>query len=165
MKPRWFSALSRGIPVVSSSSPPESHGVGSSSSVMWTQRISRSDAASFAAAVFRPSSDVRLSTVSTGPLASHPAGRLFENRPEHVDDLLELLGVRDQWRRQLDHRVAAVIGTADQPPAVQLPGEVAAEQRLRLLAVERLLGFLVLDQLDRQEVSVATHVADDRDVV
>ena len=36
--------VSSGIPVVSRSSPPESHGVGSSSSVMCTQRISRSPA-------------------------------------------------------------------------------------------------------------------------
>ena len=53
------------IPVVSSSSPPESHGVGSSSSEMWTQRISRSAApASPAAARARARRGVS-ATVST----------------------------------------------------------------------------------------------------
>ncbi len=44
MKARCLAALSSGMPVVSISSPPESHGVGSSSSEMWTQRTGASAA-------------------------------------------------------------------------------------------------------------------------
>ena len=84
---------------------------------------------------------------------------------EHVVDLFELLGVGDQRRRQLDHRVAAVVGAADQPALVELAGEEAAQQLLGLLVVEALLRLLVFDQLDRVEVAGAAHVADDRQVV
>ena len=54
------------IPVVSRSSPPESHGVGSSSSEMCTQRIGRS-APSAPAPSSRPQSPTRLPTVSISP--------------------------------------------------------------------------------------------------
>ena len=77
---------------------------------------------------------------------------------------LELLGVGDQRRRQLDHRIAAVVGAADQATLVELAGEEAAQQLLRLLVVEALLGVLVLDQLDRLKVAGAAHVTDDRQV-
>ncbi len=73
--------------------------------------------------------------------------------------------VGDQRRRQLDHRVAAVVSAADQPALVELAGEEAAQQPLRLLVVEALLGLLVLDQLDRVEVAGAAHVADDRQLI
>jgi hypothetical protein len=83
---------------------------------------------------------------------------------EDVVDLFELLGVGDQRWRQLDHRITAVVGAADQAAAVELAGEEAAQQVLGLLVVEALLGFLVLDQLDRVEVAGAAHVTDDRQV-
>src|SRR5205807_627309 len=76
-------------------------------------------------------------------------------------DLLELLGVRDERGRELDHGVAAVVGAADQATAVELAGEEAAQERLRLLRVERLLRVAVLDELDRLEVASPAHVADD----
>ena len=72
-------------------------------------------------------------------VAPHPARGLLEHRPQDRLDLLELLGVGDQRRRELDDRVAAVVGAADQAAAVELAGEEAAQQRLGLLVVEALL--------------------------
>ena len=152
------------MPVVSISSPPESHGVGSSSSEMWTQRTGDS-AACVPATRSRPSSSRRLWTVSIQAAYRRircPASASTSRRT--VVDFLELLGVRDQRRRELDDRVAAVVGAADQAAAVELAGEEAAQQLLGLLVVEALLGVLVLDQLDRLEVAGAAHVADDRQV-
>ena len=94
-----------------------------------------------------------------------PLPGLGEHGAQDVVDLFELLGVGDQRRRQLDDRVAAVVGAADQPALVELAGEEAAQQLLGLLVVEALLRLLVFDQLDRVEVAGAAHVADDRQVV
>ena len=41
---------------------------------------------------------------------------------------------------ELDDRVAAVVGAADQPPLEELAGEEAAQQPLGLLVVEALLA-------------------------
>ena len=71
----------------------------------------------------------------------------------------------DQRRRELDHRVAAVVGAAVEARLEQRLRQEAAQQPLRLVLVERLLGGLVLDQLDAEEVAVAADVADDRQVV
>src|SRR5436305_967978 len=60
----------------------------------------------------------------------HPMTRLFEHRAQDLLDLLELLGTRDQRRRELDHGVAAVIGPADEAAPVELTGEEAPQQRL-----------------------------------
>ncbi len=60
---------------------------------------------------------------------------------QDVVDLFELLGVGDQRRRQLDDRVAAVVGAADQAALVELAGEEAAQQVLRLIVVEALLAY------------------------
>ena len=68
---------------------------------------------------------------------------LRQHRPQHVVDLVELLGVADQRRRELDHGVAAIVGAADQPAAVELAGEEAAQQPLGLLVGEARLGLLV----------------------
>jgi hypothetical protein len=62
----------------------------------------------------------------------HAHGRLGEHRTQHSLDLLELLGAGDQRRRELDHRVATVVGAADQAAPEQLAGEEAAQQRLGL---------------------------------
>ena len=70
----------------------------------------------------------------------------------------------DQRRRELDDRVAAVVGAAVQPGLEQRLGQEPAQQPLALLVVERLLGGLVLDQLDAEEEALAAHVADDRQV-
>src|SRR4051794_40225217 len=137
---RCRSAFVSGIPVVSRSSPPESHGVGSSSSVMCTQRISRSAAVLPPAATLRPSSEVRLSTVSIsvlgrsprrtraspGAFGSHASSSLFEGGPKDVDDLLELLRIGDQRRGGLEHPDAAGGGAADQPPPGERPRGGAA---------------------------------------
>ena len=68
----------------------------------------------------------------------HPARRLFEDGAQHALDLLELLGPRDERRGELDDRVAAVVGAADQAALEQLGREEAAQQRLGLLVVEGL---------------------------
>ena len=62
---------------------------------------------------------------------------LGENVAENRDDLVELLLSGDERRRDLDDRVAAVVGTADQPALEELRREEAAQQRLALLVVER----------------------------
>src|SRR2546426_7440942 len=61
-----------------------------------------------------------------------PLPRLAEHGPQDRLHLLELLGVRDQRRGELDHRVAAVVGAADQAAPVQLARQEAAKQLLRL---------------------------------
>src|SRR5205807_5185797 len=93
-----------------------------------------------------------------------PLRRLGQGAAQDLLDLGELLAPCDQRRRELDHRVAAVVGAADQPAAVELPGQEAAQQPLRLVGCEPLLGALVLYELDRLEVARAADVADDRDV-
>ena len=50
------------------------------------------------------------------------------------------------------------------PRLEHLARQVPAEQGLGLLVAERLLGLLVLDELDRVEVTEATNVTDDREV-
>ena len=44
-------------------------------------------------------------------------------------DLVELRLARDERRRDLDHRVAAVVGAADQPRVEEARREVAAQER------------------------------------
>src|SRR3954454_20949674 len=140
------------MPVVSSSSPPDSHGVGSDSSEMCTQRTGASAVSSPAS---NSSSRSRASsrTLSIGsPSGLHLLPGLLEHRPQHGLDLGEVLGPGDQRRAELDDRVAAVVGAADQATAEQLAGEEPAQQPLGLLVAEALLGLAVLDELDRLEV-------------
>src|SRR4051794_23949923 len=148
------------MPVVSSSSPPDSHGVGSSSSEMWTHRTAFSSPLS-------PATTRTSRSRIRSPSASMPAGsaaqvetvaRLLEHGPQHGVDLLELLRAGDERRRELDDRVAAVVGAADESATEHLRGEEAAQQPLLLVARERLLRLLVADELDRAEVARATHV-------
>ena len=70
----------------------------------------------------------------------------------------------DQRRRELDDRVAAVVGAAVEPGVEQRLGQEAAQQPLALVVVEGLAGGLVLDQLDPVEEALAADVADDRQV-
>src|SRR4051812_48418739 len=131
---------------------------------MCTQRIGRSAPPSPEISS-RSQSETRLPTVSMPTsLLVEPLPRLGQHRAQHVLDLLELLAVADQRRRELDHRIPAVVGAADQPAAEQLAGEGSAEQPLGLLVGEALLGLLIPDELDRVEEAVAANVADDRDV-
>src|SRR4051794_30312011 len=165
MNSRCFFAPSSRRPVVRSSSPPDNHGVGFSSSVMWTQRTGASPPPSPAASS-RPISLTSSRTVSIRRSVPHDAvPRLRQYGAQHRIDLLELLGVGDQRRRELDHGIPAVVGATDQPALVELAGEEAAQLLLRLLVAEALLGFLVLDQLERVEVAGAAHVADDRQIL
>ncbi len=131
------------MPVVSSTSPPESHGVGSINSVMCTQRTGISNPHS-PASTLTSSPQSRSPTVSTARSSSpsqhlHPLPGLGQHRAQDGLDLRELLRAGDQRRRELDHRIPAIIGAADQPAAVELAGEEAAQQRLGFLVVERLL--------------------------
>src|SRR5215212_74900 len=163
---RCRSGSSSAMPVVSSSSPPDSHGVGSSSSEMWTHRTAFSSPASPAT---RRTSRSRIrsprGSMAVGSAAEvQPLAGLLEHRPQDGVHLLELLGPGDQRRGELDHRVAAVVGAADQPALEHLGGEEAAQQPLLLVAGDGLLGGLVAHQLNRAEVAGAADVADDRDV-
>src|SRR4051794_10700790 len=161
---RWRRAVESCRPVVSRSSPPDSQGVGSSSSEMWTQRTGLSRLASPAMTrTSRSRSSSRTVSMSVG-LDVHPLAGLLQHRPQHRLDLGELLRAGDERRRELDHGVAAVVGAADEAAAEELPREEAAQEGLGLLVREVLLGLLVLDQLDRVEVAGPPHVADDRDL-
>src|SRR3954449_6897021 len=167
MNSRCAFALSRSRPVVSSSSPPDSHGVGSRSSEMWTQRTGTSRFCSPArTATSRSPSTSRTVSTACASLSAveHPAGGLLEDRPQDGLHLLELLGAGDERRRELDDRVAAVVGAADEAAAEELAGEEAAQQRLGLLGAEGLARLAILDELDRVEVAGAADVADDLDV-
>ena len=48
------------------------------------------------------------------PAVGHALGRLAEHGAENPDDLVQLRLARDEWRRDLDDRVAAVVLAADQ---------------------------------------------------
>src|ERR1700683_3678939 len=63
-----------------------------------------------------------------------------------------------------DPRGAAGVGAPDEAGVEQRVRQEAARQPLRLVVVERLLGVLVLDELDAVEVAGAPDVADDRQV-
>src|SRR5450755_339078 len=145
---RWRSTVLSCIPVVRISSPPESQGVGSSSSVMCTQRTGSSRPASPASTrtSMSCSSSLTVSIGRSGPVDVHAFAGLAQHGSEHRLDLFELLGTADQRRRELDHRVAAVIGAADQPAAEELDRQEPAQQRLGLGVGERLLRVPVLDQ-------------------
>src|SRR3954454_16348645 len=152
------------MPVVSSSSPPDSHGVGSGSSEMWTRRTGAS-ALSSPVASSSPISAASPRTVSIGSVTHDPVPRLGQHLAQDTVDDLELLGVRYERRGELDDRVAAVVRAADQAVLEELARHEAAKQLLALLVGEALLGLLVLDELERLEVTGAAHVAHDREVV
>src|SRR6059058_5027373 len=121
MNSRCFFGVSSWMPVVRTSSPPDSHGVGSISSVMCTQRTGAS-AASSPVSSSRSMSWTSRWTVSTSSLLvlDDPLPRLSEHRADHRLDLGELLRTRDERRRELNHGVATVVGAADESPLVQL---------------------------------------------
>src|SRR4051812_14055766 len=114
------------MPVVSSSSPPESHGVGSTSSEMCTQRTGFSAPAA-PATRRRSSSETRSPRVSMALGESQPPGGALERGAQYGLHLGELLRTRDERRRELDDGVAAVVGAADQAAAEQLGGEIVVE--------------------------------------
>ena len=91
-------------------------------------------------------------------------GRLGEHVSEDSHDLVELGLVGDERRRDLDDRVAAVVGTADEPALPEPGREEAAQERLALLVGEGLAGLLVLHELERVEEPGPAQVADDREV-
>src|SRR5579863_8743869 len=63
---------------------------------------------------------------------------LGEDRAEDLLHLVEVLLGADQRRRELNHRVAAVIGAAHQAGVEQRVRKEAAQQPLGLIVVERL---------------------------
>src|ERR1700744_1199550 len=140
MNSRCCAGFSSAIPVVSRISPPDSHGVGSCSSEMCTHRTGTSVAAwPRSSRTSSPRSSSR--TVSIGPgsagarlcQAPHALAGLGEHGSENRLDLLELLGTGDERRGQLDDRIPAIVGAADQTAAVELTGQESAQQDLGLL--------------------------------
>src|SRR6185312_16006318 len=121
---------------------------------MCTQRTGAS-ALSSPVASSSPISDASPRTVSMRSVADDSVPRLGEHLAQDAVDDLELLAVRDEWRRELDDGVAAVVRTADQPVLEELARHEPAEQLLALLVGEALLGLLVLDELERLEVAGA----------
>src|SRR3954464_14064802 len=104
------------MPVVSSSSPPESHAVGSASSEMCTQRTGAS-AASSPATSSSPRSRASSRTVSIRPRSSsalHLLPGLLERRAQDRLDLGEVLGAGDERRGGVGGRGAAGAGAGDQ---------------------------------------------------
>src|SRR5689334_25194685 len=83
-----------------------------------------------------------------------------EDRPQSRLDVVELGLADDQRRRELDHRVAPVVGAAVDAGLEQRLGQVAAQKALGLRVVERLAGLLVLDELDPVEVTGSADVTD-----
>src|SRR5919106_5847366 len=89
---------------------------------------------------------------------------LLERVAEDAHDLVELGLAGDERWRDLDHRVAAVVGPADEPGLEERVREEAPEEALALLRGERLARVLVLDELDRVEEARPAEVADDREL-
>ena len=73
-------------------------------------------------------------------LQPEPAGGLLEDRAQHGARSPRTAPVRRSAGRELDDRLAAVVGAADQPAGEDLGGEVVAQQPVALLLGERLLG-------------------------
>src|SRR4051794_25580283 len=96
--------------------------------------------------------------------ASEQGARLVEDDAEDLLHLVEVLLVAYQRGRELDDRVAAVVRATVEALGEQLLGDETEQDPLALLGAERLLGGLVLDELDPVEVPVAADVADDRQV-
>src|SRR6266511_3266983 len=91
-------------------------------------------------------------------------GRLGEDVAENGDDLVELRLLRDERRRDLHHRVAAVVRAADEAPLEEPRGEEVPQERLALLVRKGLARLLVLDELERVEEPRPAQIADDRQV-
>src|SRR6476469_454826 len=100
----------------------------------------------------------------TGRAGSEVLLGVLEDRPQPALDVVELRLPDDERRRELDDRVATVVGAAVDAGVEQGLGQVAAQQPLGLLVVERLARVLVLDELDAVEVPGTADVADDRQV-
>src|SRR5436190_24392309 len=84
--------------------------------------------------------------------------RLGEDGSEDSDDLGELLLAGDERWRDLDDRVLAVVGAADEPVLEERLGQEPAQEGLALVRAERLAGRLVLHELDRPQEARAAHV-------
>ena len=94
----------------------------------------------------------------------HPLPGLGEDVAEDARDLVELGLLGDERRRDLDDRVAPVVGAADEAPLEEPGREEAAEQRLALLVREGLARLLVLHELEGVEEARVAQVAGDRQV-
>src|ERR1700678_23451 len=94
-----------------------------------------------------------------------PGPRLGQHLAQRRRDEVDLLLAADERRRELDDRVPAVVGAADETGFEERAGQVAAQQALRLLFVEGEARLLVLDELDPVEEPGAAYVAHDREVV
>src|SRR5687767_12792630 len=120
-----------------STSPPESHGVGSSCSEIETQRTPRSPPGD-SAANSRPQSERRDETVSIGSGRGYSVRCLSQHAAEDACDLLELGGPAGERRRELDHGVTAIVRAADEAALVELAGEEPAQEPLGFFVGEAL---------------------------
>ncbi len=159
-----------GCPVVSSSSPPRSHGVGSSSSLVCTQRTGCVQPPA-------PACSVRSSPVSSPGCRRRSASVPSVPRWLAANDLA-VAGACASPTQASSSTVSSTRGCSSRssrvaisggdswitgsprssarqisPASYSRAGQEAAQQVLRLLVVERLLGLLVLDQLERVEVA------------
>ena len=73
---------------------------------------------------------------------AHEGRSLGEDLAEDADDLVELGLTGDERRRDLQHRVAAVVRAADQARVEERVRQVAAQELLALLVRERLTRVL-----------------------
>src|SRR6188472_2802852 len=91
-----------------------------------------------------------------------PVPRLVQHLPKDAHHLVELLGPRDERRRELRAGLAAVVEAHVDPQLPRARKEEALDQFVALGGRESLLRLLVPHELDRVEVAVAAHVADHR---
>src|SRR5262249_31437985 len=110
-----------------------------------------------AAAQARPGAPPRATRASV----LDPLPGFLEHAAEDPHELVELRFAGHERRRDLDHRIAAVVGTTDQAAFEQLRRKKVTQQTLRLAFREPLPRLLVLDELERVEATGAAEVARD----
>src|SRR2546430_12415116 len=91
-----------------------------------------------------------------------PLPGFLEHASENAYELVELGFPGNERRRDLDHRIAAIVGAADQPALEQFRRDEPTQQPLSLRLRERLPRLLVLDELEPVEAAGASQVACDR---
>src|SRR6476646_9912123 len=100
--------------------------------------------------------------LTTTPLRAELVPRVDEHGAERALDEVELFRPRDQRRRELHDRIAAIVGAADEAGFVETRRHETAEEPIAVLLRKGLLRGLIAHELDRPEETSAAHVADDR---
>src|SRR5918912_983815 len=101
------------------------------------------------------------SSSSCRRVAAQLGARVRKDVAQAPHELVDHGAVGDERRRDVQHRVAAVVGPRDEPRLQEAAGEEAAQQPLALRRVEPPVRG-VADELDRPEEARAADVADDR---